>query len=220
MLAFVVVPKLYENKSATTTVIKVNKTVLSGSKLEGKDLSEVTVGAYGLPDSVIKDQKELLGKYTKTDLFEGALILSDNISTYKVDAVIDALMLENKRLVTISLPSIAAGLSAHLQAGDLISVVSFIPAKEQQTMDGFTSQPGRVILSPELKLLQVYGIENANTESTETIKERKDSSNNMSDDPVPKTVTLVVTEAQALKLIEAEYSGKLHIVFVKRGGTQ
>jgi pilus assembly protein CpaB len=30
-------------------------------------------------------------------------------------------------------------------------------------------------------------------------------------------VTLIVTEAQATKLIEAEYTGKLHLIFEKRG---
>lgn len=148
------------------------------------------------------------------------MILKEKISDYKADAVLDLLMQQDKRLVTISLPSIAAGMSSHLQVGDLVSVVSFIPAKEQQTQDGFISQPGKVVLNPELKLLTVYGIENASTESTETVKERKENSSNMSDDPVPKTITLIVTEAQALKLIEAEYTGKLHILFVKRGDVQ
>lgn len=220
ILAFGIVPKLYEDKSATQTIIKVNKAVLAGTKIDETDLIEVSVGTYGLPNSVMKDKKTLVGKYAKMDLYPNDLILKEKISDYKADAVLDLLMQEDKRLVTISLPSIAAGLSSHLQVGDLVSVVSFIPAKEQQTQDGFISQPGKVILNPELKLLTVYGIENASTESTETVKERKENSSNMSDDPVPKTITLIVTEAQALKLIEAEYTGKLHILFVKRGGVQ
>ena len=220
LLAFGIVPKLYEDKSATQPIIKVNKAVLAGTKIHETDLIEVSVGAYGLPESVMKDKKTLVGKYAKTDLYPNDLILKEKISDYKADAVLDLLMQEDKRLVTISLPSIAAGLSSHLQVGDLVSVVSFIPAKEQQTQDGFISQPGKVILNPELKLLTVYGIENASTESTETVKERKENSSNMSDDPVPKTITLIVTEAQALKLIEAEYTGKLHILFVKRGDVQ
>lgn len=220
LLAFGIVPKLYEDKSATQPIVKVNKAVLAGTKIDETDLIEVSVGAYGLPNSVMKDKKTLVGKYAKMDLYPNDLILKEKISDYKADAVLDLLMQEDKRLVTISLPSIAAGLSSHLQVGDLVSVVSFIPAKEQQTQDGFISQPGRVILNPELKLLKVYGIENASTESTETVKERKENSSNMSDDPVPKTITLIVTEAQALKLIEAEYTGKLHILFVKRGGVQ
>lgn len=220
ILAFGIVPRLYEDKSATVPVIKVNKMVLSGTKIEEADLVEVTVGAFGLPSSVVTDKKILIGKYAKTALYSDDLILTEKISDYKADAVLDAVMHEDKRLVTITLPSMAAGVSSHLQAGDLVSVVSFTPAKEQQTLDGFISQPGKVILTPELKLIQVYGIENASTESTEIVKERKDTSSNMSDDPVPKTITLIVTEAQALKLIEAEYTGKLHILFVKRGDIQ
>lgn len=69
LLAFGIVPKLYEDKSATQSIVKVNKAVLAGTKIEETDLIEVSVGAYGLPDSVMKDKKTLVGKYAKTDLY-------------------------------------------------------------------------------------------------------------------------------------------------------
>lgn len=217
-LAFVVIPEMYADKSATTTVIQVSEILPMGSLIAETNLIEVKLGSFGLPATAIKDKKELIGKYAKTDLYKGDLILAEKVSDYRADVIIDGIMKADQRLVTVSLPSIAAGLSSHLMKGDIISVVSYIPEKDQQSMEGYTTQPGRVLLYPELQRLKVYGVENAHTESTEEVKTREKGSNTLNDDPVPKTVTLIATEAQSLKLIEAEYTGKLHIVFVKRGG--
>lgn len=218
VLAFVILPGLYADKSATTTIVTVNEPIAAGTQLDEKMLAEATVGAYGLPAAVIKDKKQLIGKYVQTDLYKGDLMLPEKISEYQADATLDALMKAGQRLVTVSLPSMASGLSSHLQKGDIVSVVSYIPETTQQSMDGYSTQPGRVVLYPELQQLKVYDIENAKTESVETVKEEKERSNPLSDDPVPKTVTLITSEAQALKLIEAEYTGKIHLIFVKRGG--
>jgi pilus assembly protein CpaB len=49
------------------------------------------------------------------------------------------------------------------------------------------------------------------------MREQQKNSQSGTSDPVPKAVTLIVTEAQAEKLIQAEYTGKLHLIFEKRG---
>jgi len=217
VLAFIILPGLYVDKSATTTIVTVTEPIAAGTQLEEKMLGAATVGAYGLPGTVIKDKKQLIGKFARTDLYKGDLLLPEKISEYRADATLDALMKAGQRLVTVSLPSMASGLSSHLEKGDLVSVVSYIPETTQQSMDGYSTQPGRVVLYPELQQLKVYDIENAKTESIETVKEEQDGSNPLNADPVPKTVTLIVTDLQALKLIEAEYTGKIHLIFVKRG---
>ncbi|WP_410510928.1 RcpC/CpaB family pilus assembly protein [Paenibacillus sp. BR2-3] len=54
------------------------------------------------------------------------------------------------------------------------------------------------------------------TQDTAEMREQQKESQSGSSDPVPKAVTLIVTEAQAEKLIQAEYTGKLHLIFEKR----
>ena len=217
VLAFIILPGLYADKSATATIVTVGTPIPAGTRLDEKMLVEATVGAYGLPATVIKDKKQLIGKYVRTEIYKGDLLLPEKISDYQADATLDSLMKADQRLVTVSLPSVASGLSSHLKKGDLVSVVSYIPETAQQSMEGYSTQPGRVVLYPELQQLKVYDIENAHTESIETVKEEKEGASPLNADPVPKTVTLIVTEAQAVKLIEAEYTGKIHLVFKKRG---
>lgn len=75
----------------------------------------------------------------------------------------------------------------------------------------------QVILYPELHGLEVYSVENARTQDTAEVREQQSESQSSTGDPVPKAVTLIVTEAQAEKLIQAEYTGKMHLIFEKRG---
>lgn len=112
----------------------------------------------------------------------------------------------------MSVPSIAAGLSSHLQSGDIVTVAVFL----NKTSDSQSATP-QVILYPELKGLEVYSVENSRTQSTAEVRKQQAGGQSSSGDPIPKAVTLVVTEAQATKLIEAEYTGKLHLIFEKRG---
>lgn len=60
-------------------------------------------------------------------------------------------------------------------------------------------------------------MENARTQDTAEVRKQQLNSQSSTGDPVPKAITLIATEAQAEKLIEAEYTGKLHLIFEKRG---
>jgi pilus assembly protein CpaB len=61
-------------------------------------------------------------------------------------------------------------------------------------------------------------VDNARTQSTAEVREQQ-AEGQPSGDPIPKAVTLIVTEAQAARLVEAEYTGKLHLIFMQRGIT-
>ncbi|GHU94316.1 hypothetical protein FACS1894208_05170 [Clostridia bacterium] len=71
--------------------------------------------------------------------------------------------------------------------------------------------PSEIRIDDELRHITVFDVENAKTDS---VSEEQPDENQ---DPVPKTVTLIVTEEQALKLVEAEYTGKIHLIFERRG---
>jgi pilus assembly protein CpaB len=86
----------------------------------------------------------------------------------------------------------------------------------QKTSNGQDASP-QVIIYPELKGLEVYSVENSRTQSIAEVRKQQAGGQPSSGDPIPKAVTLVATEAQAEKLIEAEYTGKLHLIFEKRG---
>ncbi|MHB8076734.1 Flp pilus assembly protein CpaB [Desulfosporosinus fructosivorans] len=214
-ISFVLLPKLYADKGATVTVLRAAEDIPAGIRIEDKQLAAVEVGSFGLPDGIVNDKTLIVGKIAQTDIVKGDYLFPQKLGEFIADEKLDRIAAENKRLVTVSVPSIAAGLSSHLQSGDIVTVAVFSSQKEEG--DTRQSASSQVILYPELKGLGVYSVENSRTQSTAQVREQQAEKQQGSSDPIPKAVTLIVTEAQATKLIEAEYTGKLHLIFEKRG---
>ncbi|WP_040411192.1 Flp pilus assembly protein CpaB [Desulfosporosinus sp. OT] len=214
-ISFVLLPKLYADKGATVTVLRVAEDIPAGTWIEDKQLAAVEVGSFGLPEGIVNDKTLIVGKIAQADIAKGDYLFPQKLGEFIADEKLDRIAGDNKRLVTVSVPSIAAGLSSHLQSGDIVTVAVFSSHKEE----GGTSQSAssQVILYPELKGLQVYSVENSRTQSTAQVRDQQTEKQQGSSDPIPKAVTLIVTEAQATKLIESEYTGKLHLIFEKRG---
>jgi len=213
-VSFVLLPRFYENKDATVMVLRAAEDIPAGTRVEDKHLVQAEVGKLGLSEDVINDKSQIAGKIAQADIFKGDYFSQKKLGEYLADEKLDLIAKNNQRLITISVPSIAAGLSSHLQSGDIVTVAMFIT----KASDGQSASP-QVILYPELKGLEVYSVENARTQSTAQVREQQAEGQSSSGDPVPKAVTLVATEAQATKLIEAEYTGKLHLIFEKRGAS-
>lgn len=211
-VSFLLLPRFYESKSETVMVLRAAEDISAGTKIENKHLVNVEVGGYGLPEGILNDKALIVGKVAQTDIPKGDYLFPKKLGDYLADVKLDSIAANHQRLVTVSVPSVAAGLSSHLQSGDIVTAAVFM----EKASEGKDSSP-QVILYPELKGLEVYSVENARTQNTAKVREQQSGSQSPTGDPIPKAVTLVVTEVQAEKLIQAEYTGKLHLIFEKRG---
>jgi pilus assembly protein CpaB len=211
-VSFLLLPRFYEDKGATVIVLRAAQDIPAGTELAEHHLASVEVGGYGLPAGVLNDKVQIVGKVARTAIAKGDYFFPQKLGSFLADELLDRIVKNNQRLVTISVPSIAAGLSSHLRAGDVVTVAIFL----EKASDGRDTSP-QVIIYPELKGLETYSVENARTQDTAEMRAQQKSSQSANSDPVPKAVTLIVTEAQAEKLIQAEYTGKLHLIFEKRG---
>ena len=200
ILAFFFLPSISKSKSNTEKIYAVKNAVAEGTKIEESMLVEKEVGSYGLPQSIIKDKDKIVGKYASCDITPDDLILSSKLSDYVANQKLDKVMSQGNMLVTVSLDSVASAVGNHLKSGDIISIV------------GYANDA--VVVYEELKALEVYSIENENAEKLEDVE------NNEEAEHLASTVTLIVNQVQAEKLIQAEYSGKVHAVFVKRGAVK
>ncbi len=211
-VSFLLLPRFYADKGATVMVLRAVEDIPAGTELAEHHLVSVEIGGYGLPEGVLNDKAQIIGKVAQTDISKGDYLFPQKLGNFVVNELLDRILKNDQRLVTISVPSIAAGLSSHLLAGDIVTVAVFV----ERASDGQDSSP-QVILYPELHSLEVYSVENARTQDTAEVREQQKESQSGSSDPVPKAVTLVASEAQAKTLIQAEYTGKLHLIFEKRG---
>lgn len=211
-ISFVLLPRFYEDKSVTVTVLRAAQDIPAGTELTEHNLVSVEVGGYGLPEGILNDKALIVGKVAQTAIVKGDYFFPQKLGTYLANELLDRIAKNGQRLVTISVPSIAAGLSSHLQAGDFVTVAIFI----EKASDGQSTSP-QVIIYSELRGLETYSVENAKTQDTAEMREQQAESQSTNSDPIPKAVTLIATEAQAEKLIQGEYTGKLHLIYEKRG---
>ncbi len=200
ILAFFFLPSISKSKSNTEKIYVVKNAVAEGTQIDESMLTEKEVGSYGLPQSIIKDKDKIVGKYATCDITPDDLIISSKLSDYAANQKLDKVMSEGNMLVTVSLDSVASAVGNHLKSGDIISIV------------GYANDA--VVVYEELKALEVYSIENENAEKLEDVE------NNEEAEHLASTVTLIANQVQAEKLIQAEYSGKVHAVFVKRGAVK
>lgn len=208
VVAFVILPILYDKQSDTVTAVQVSAPIAKGNLISSEMVSENKVGSYGISKGFVSDKDKVVGKVAKVDMLLGDTVTSSKIGEYASDPLIDSFKKDGKRLVTVSIGSNAAGMASHLQKGDTVNVACIIES------DTYTNM---VYTYPELQNLKIYDIENSNAESISDAK--KESTSMVSNsDIIIKTVTLIVNDLQANKLIEAEYNGKLHLIFVSREG--
>lgn len=201
IFAFVVLPGMYKGKGGTEKVIKVSGTVGAGTKIEETMLTEVEVGSFGLPETVIKEKKDVVGKYARTEITPEDCIVKSKLSDYAANEKLDGILASGQKLVTVTLPSIAAGVGNHLQTDDVISLICY--------------KDDVPVVYEELKNIEVYSIENDAAQDIAEVNAAEEKS-----DAVAATLTLIVNDAQAKRLVEAEYSGKLHAVFERKGQLQ
>lgn len=205
VMAFGISPLVNNAAKAQTVIVRVDKDILSGQKITADKIEKVTVGGYNLPDNVAKQTGDVVGKYATADLKKGDYILSSKLSaepSFNSPYLYD--LPEGKMAISVSLKSLAAGLSGKVQNGDIVSVV---------TVGGSGSNNKEAVQLPELVYVEVLAA---------TTSKGADN-NQQSDDTQGQdiaTATLSVNKKQALTLAQYEEAGKLHLVLVSRGNEE
>lgn len=211
VIAFVVWPMAMKQQAETGSVAVASNAIARGEEIRASDITMKTIGTYGLAGDYITDKDEIVGKIAKVDIIEDDIILKDKVGNYAGDPIIDSIVGADKRLVSVTVKTNAAGLASHIEKGDILNVSCV-----SEAVDEFGNSNGVEVLNyPELKNMEVYDIENAETQSVEEVRSGKEANS----DPIINTITFIATEDQVNKLIECEYKGSIHVSFVKRGGT-
>ncbi|RCX10411.1 pilus assembly protein CpaB [Anaerobacterium chartisolvens] len=214
LLAFVAIPAQVGKTRETEKIIRVSDNIPANTLITAKMLKEAEVGRYNLPKDIIRDSDSIVGKYSAI-----ALTPSDNLVPEKF---MDKKEMEDEFLysvddrgaVSVTVKSLAAGLSGKLLPGDVVSVLVY--SKEDEALQpGYTTAKGVVKEYANLEFVEVGAVTNNKAEDTDVVKSKQDKSS--SDTIIPNTVTLLVTKQQAKDLIDAENSGVIHILFRGRG---
>lgn len=200
IICFGVTPLFSRSASEKTEIVRVTKDIKEGDEITAKMVQTVEVGAYNLPQNLMTDKKEVVGKYATADLAAGDYILSSKLSA--VPAAENAYLYNldgKKQAISVTIKSFATGLSGKLESGDIVTVI----VADYQGK-------GETAIPPELQYVEVISVTassgyDANT--GEVVDEKE----------LPSTVTLLVTTEQAKVLAELEQDSELHLALVYRG---
>ena len=200
VMAFILLPSVNRSKNGTVKILKLKENISAGTQIDETMLEEKEVGKYGLPESIVNDKDKVVGKFAACSISSDDLILSSKLSDFAASKKLDGVMNAGKMLVTVSLDSVAAAVGNHLQSGDIVSVIGYAD--------------NTVTAYEELKNLEVFSVENDDAQNLDDVE------NDENAEKIASNITLIVNQAQAEKLVQAEYSGKVHAVFVKRGAAE
>ena len=121
---FLVSPVVNRLTNGETSAVRLSENVKRGSKIGEGQIEEVKVKSSTLPNNVIKDKNEIIGKYASADLFSGDYLTKTKLSG-EANTAADVLSGLNgsKVAVSFTIDSFAAGLSGKLDNGDIISII-------------------------------------------------------------------------------------------------
>ncbi|MCL2497164.1 MAG: SAF domain-containing protein [Symbiobacteriaceae bacterium] len=214
--AFVLLPGIYKDQSATVSLVRVKEQLEVGTRLEARHVEVVEVGSYNLPPQAVMNPEEVLGFYTATKLYPGDFLFPAKLSQERLGAGFDHLISSGKQLVTVTPKNAAQALASHLQKGDIVSIAIISEARQS------TGELQRLLVYPlELSQLEVFAVENQRGTLLQSSANGRDtlllaSAQGGVEDLIPKTITFMVDAEQSALLLQAEYNGGFHIIFQER----
>ena len=203
VICFAITPMFNRTISEKTEIVRVTKNIRIGDEITKDMVKPVEVGAYNLPESVVHNLDEVIGKYASADMVPGDYIIHSKVA--EEPAAENAYLYNlngEKQAISVSVKAFANGLSGKLISGDIVSVIA--PDYRKQ---------GSTIIPPELQYVEVIAV-TANSGYDANTGERGDEE---TEKELPGTVTLLVTPDQGRVLAELEADGKLHLSLVYRG---
>ena len=203
VICFAITPMFNRTISEKTEIVRVTKNIRIGDEITKDMVKSVEVGAYNLPESVMRNIDEVVGKYASADMAPGDYIIRSKVA--EEPAAENAYLYNlngEKQAISVSVKAFANGLSGKLISGDIVSVIA--PDYRKQ---------GSTVIPPELQYVEVIAV-TANSGYDANTGERGGEE---TEKELPGTVTLLVTPEQGKVLAELEADGKLHLSLVYRG---
>ena len=234
-VSLLAIPKLTQERAPDmVTALRLKADIPVGEQINADMLEAIAVDKNIIPDSVITSPESVTGQFAATDLFAGDFLTSAKVRTQQDN--LDYLKTatdKGLRLVSITLPSLATGVSGKVLPGDVISIMALMKtqtADASQTLDpepvsdsgdqGNASSDSSEDASkstdqyktdmqifPELRYLEVFSLSASDGTEASVSSQPKDEEKNT----LPVTLTVFANEQQALLLADLESNAIIHI---------
>ena len=201
IITFVIAPLINNVTNGAVSTVRLNQDVKQGSVITDAMLEDIEVSKNLVSKEIITERNEIVGKYASSNLYSGDLItktkLTENGNT--ADDVFSSLDGTNVA-ISVTVDSLASGLSGKLQNGD---IVSFIVTR---------NDTNQAITPPQLRYMKVV-----TTTTADGIDKNEVIKNDDGSFELPSTITVLANNEQAKLLAEYEGTTNIHVALVYRG---
>ena len=202
VIAFVALPTIARQTNGKTEIVRITQPVLKGEKITSDNAEVVEVGGYNLPSNVAHSMEDVEGLYVTADLAAGDYILTSKVSTIPVssDVALNDIP-SGKVAISLTVKTLASGLSDKLQPGDIIRIYHFLETAEEV---------------PELRFVKVLSVTDSDGINVDNTKEP-------TEDEEPQqsaTITVLASPEQVRIITEMENDGVAHVALISRNNDQ
>lgn len=200
LTTFVVSPMVNKMSEGKTDAVRFTKDISQGAQITEKDVEIAKLTRSSLPQGFLAKKTDVVGTYANADLYQGDIATAKKLTTEANNAVnmLNALT-GSKVAMSITIKSLANGLSAKLMSGDVISI--YVTDKDNKTT-----------VPAMLKYVKVITTTTAGGVDETDVVENEDGTK-----ALPTTVTVLVTVKQAQQLANFEKNATMHVALVYRG---
>ncbi|MCM1214940.1 MAG: RcpC/CpaB family pilus assembly protein [Lachnospiraceae bacterium] len=198
VIAFVALPTIARQTNGKTQIVRITKPVLKGEQITADNTECVEVGSYNLPLNIARSLDDVKGLYAAADLAQGDYILTSKISIVPIssDAALNSIP-SGKVAISLTVKTLASGLSDKLQPGDIIRIYHFLDTAEDV---------------PELHFVKVLSVTDAGGMNVDNAKEP------LADEEKQQsaTITVLASPEQARLITAMENEGVAHVALICR----
>lgn len=196
--AFVALPVIARQTNGKTEIIRATTAISKGEQISAANTETVEVGSYNLPSGIARSLDDVNGLYATADLSPGDYILPAKVSTLPVssDAALSSIP-SGKVAISLTIQTLASGLSDKLQPGDIIRIYHFLDTAMEV---------------PELRFVRVLSVTDAGGMNVDNAREPLEDEEKQQS----ATITLLASPEQARIITLLENDGVAHVALVSR----
>lgn len=202
IIAFIAIPTIAGQTNGKTEIIRVTSPIAKGEEITPEAVEVMEVGSYNLPDNVARSMQDVAGRYAAADFEAGDYILASKVSLIPItsDVALNNIP-SGKVAISLTVKTLASGLSDKLQPGDIIRIYHYLDAAREV---------------PELRYVQVLSVTDSdgnNVDNTAELEEGEEKQQSA-------TITVLASPEQAEVITGIENDGTAHVALICRNNEE
>ena len=202
IIAFIAIPTMASQTNGKTEIIRVTSPIAKGEEITSETVKVMEVGSYNLPDNVARSMKDVAGRYAAADFEAGDYILASKVSLIPIasDVALNNLP-SGKVAISLTVKTLASGLSDKLQPGDIIRIYHYLDTAREVS---------------ELRYVQVLSVTDSdgnNVDNTAELEEGEEKQQSA-------TITVLASPEQAEVITGIENDGTAHVALICRNNEE